>query len=279
MNETIGKRIKRLRTAAKMSQAQLAQACGWKSQSRVGNYEADSREPSFADIEAIAEALQIDKSQLLLDMRSTQPAFNAANLPAPAKTSAADLVTQMLARHGKNLGDEARQKIAEAVRETADEVSASNVIQADFSGLKATPDEIVIRQYDIRGSMGHGQIPPDYKEVIRNLIISEDVLREKGVTYTSKHSLAMITGWGQSMEGTINDKDPVIVDRGVNEFIGDGVYVITWHDMLYIKRLQVFDAERFWLISDNEKHKDQEARIEDVTIHAKVLLVWNARKV
>ncbi|BAP44425.1 XRE family transcriptional regulator [Pseudomonas sp. 21LCFQ02] len=279
MNETIGKRIKRLRTAAKMSQAQLAQACGWKSQSRVGNYEADSREPSFADIEAIATALQIDKSQLLLDMRALQPGGGLTNLPAPAKTSAADLVTQMLVRHGKNLDEQARKKIADAVRDTADEVSAGNVIQADFSGLKATPDEIVIRQYDIRGSMGHGQIPPDYKEVIRNLIISEDVLREKGVTYTSRHSLAMITGWGQSMEGTINDKDPVIVDRGVNEFIGDGVYVITWHDMLYIKRLQVFDAERFWLISDNEKHKDQQARIEDVTIHAKVLLVWNAKKV
>lgn len=82
MNETIGKRIKRLRTAAKMSQAQLAQACGWKSQSRVGNYEADSREPSFADIEAIATALQIDKSQLLLDMRTLQPVW--ADQPASA---------------------------------------------------------------------------------------------------------------------------------------------------------------------------------------------------
>lgn len=282
MNETIGKRIKRLRTAAKMSQAQLADACGWKSQSRVGNYEADSREPSFADIEAIAKALRIDKSELLLDLRGAtviDAGHDAINpTPNAPKASSADLVAQMLARHGKNLPSEARQKIADAVRDTAEEVSLGNVIQADFSGLKARPEEIIIRQYDVRASMGHGQVPGDYNEVIRNLIIREDVLREKGITYSSPHSLAMITGWGQSMEGTINDKDPLIVDKGVNEFAGDGIYVLTWHEHLYIKRLQMLDSERFLLVSDNPNIRDLEARIDDVTVHAKVLLIWNARK-
>ncbi|MNJ28734.1 Peptidase S24-like protein [compost metagenome] len=80
------------------------------------------------------------------------------------------------------------------------------------------------------------------------------------------------------MEGTINDKDPVIVDRGVNEFIGEGIYVVTWHGLLYIKRLQMADEEHFRLISDNQHYENQTARIDDVTIHAKVLLIWNARK-
>ncbi|MCQ9423355.1 S24 family peptidase [Pseudomonas sp. LJDD11] len=195
-----------------------------------------------------------------------------------APESAADLVTQMLAKHGKNLSDDIRQKIAEVVRDTADEISSSKVVQSEFSSITARPGEILIRQYDVHASMGLGHIPGEYNEVIRNLIIREDVLREKGVTYTSAESLAMITGWGQSMEGTINDKDPVIVDRGVNEFVGDGIYVITWHDMLYIKRLQVIDAERFLLVSDNLNIRDQEARIEDVTVHAKVLLIWNSRR-
>jgi len=87
--------------------------------------------------------------------------------------------------------------------------------------------------------MGHGQVPPDYSETLRNLIVREEVLREKGVNYTALNALAVITGWGQSIEGTINDKDPVSVDRGVTEFVGDGIYVITWHGLLYIKRLQV----------------------------------------
>lgn len=205
-----------------------------------------------------------------------------SDVPGPGKSQvssgAAEKVMEMIRKHaGKSLDAEAQEKIAAAALTAAGETQGK-VIQADFSGLKAKPEEIVIRQYDVRASMGHGQVPSDYNEVIRNLIIREDVLREKGVTYTSPHSLAMITGWGQSMEGTINDKDPVIVDRGVNEFVGDGIYVITWQEMLYIKRLQMRDAEHFDMISDHEKHKDRIVPIGDVTIHAKVLLIWNARK-
>lgn len=207
--------------------------------------------------------------------------LNLESAPEPTDgkaDSAADAVLRMLEKHGKGLPDEARQMIISAAKETP-KPSSSNVISHDFSGLRVRPEEILIPQYDVRGAMGHGQVPADYNEAIRNLVIREDVLREKGVTYTSPEALAMITGWGQSMEGTINDKDPVIVDRGVTEFIGEGVYVLTWHDLLYIKRVQQKDAEHFWLISDNPKNKDLEARIDDVTIHAKVLLVWNARKV
>lgn len=268
MNETIGKRIKRLRTLAKMSQAQLAEACGWKSQSRIGNYEADSREPSLADIAAMAQALGVNESELLLDQISGETANEAES-----QSSSADLVRRMLAQHGRGLSAEARQRIVAAAAEP--DSSADTVISGS---VRARNDELLIPQYDIRGAMGHGQVPSDYNEAIRNLIVREEVLREKGVTYTSAAALAVITGWGQSMEGTINDKDPVIVDRGVNEFIGEGIYVITWHGLLYIKRLQVQDAEHFWLISDNPKHKDQAARVEDVTIHAKVLLIWNVRQ-
>ncbi|WP_313629863.1 XRE family transcriptional regulator [Pseudomonas sp.] len=202
----------------------------------------------------------------------------SAKASSTSGAGAAEKVMEMIRKHaGKSLDADAQEKIAAAALTAASEAQGK-VIEADFSGLKARSDEIVIRQYDVRASMGHGQVPSDYNEVIRNLIIREDVLREKGVSYTSPHALAMITGWGQSMEGTINDKDPLIVDKGVNEFAGDGIYVLTWHEHLYIKRVQVMDAERFWLISDNAKHKDQEARIEDVTIHAKVLMIWNARK-
>ncbi|POA52106.1 MULTISPECIES: LexA family transcriptional regulator [unclassified Pseudomonas] len=194
-------------------------------------------------------------------------------------TGAADKVLEMLQKHaGKKLDDEAQERILAAVTQTITEERTTNVIAADFSGRRLLPGDICIPQYDIRGAMGHGQVPAEYSEAIRNVVISEDVLRDKGIQYSTAASLAMITGWGQSMEGTINDKDPVIVDRGINEFAGDGVYVITWHDLLYIKRLQVHDAEHFEMISDNPKHKDRVIPINDVIIHAKVLLVWNARK-
>jgi phage repressor protein C with HTH and peptisase S24 domain len=194
--------------------------------------------------------------------------------------STADLVAQMLSsKAGKNLSDKARETMLAAAAEADSSVDTGQPYQAaNFAALRPTNEEIVIRQYDIRAAMGHGQVPPDYTEVVRNLVVREEILREKGVTYTSKTSLAMISGWGQSMEGTINDKDLVIVDKGVQDFIGDGIYVLTWHQELYIKRVMRLDEENYRLISDNQHYENQTARIDDVTIHAKVLLVWNARK-
>jgi len=256
----------------------IATTCGVSYEAVRQWFASDTGNIKNDNLSAIAEGYDTTVDWLLSGKGEPPRRSIAGKTSVEPTKSAADLVQQMLAKHGKNLSDDARQKIAEAVEETAIEVKSGNVIPADFSGLRARPDEVLIPQYDIRAAMGHGQVPPDYNETIRNLIVREDVLREKGVTYTARNALAVITGWGQSMEGTINDKDPVIVDRGINEFVGDGIYVITWHGLLYIKRLQMCDEDHFWLISDNEKHKDQQARIEDVTVHAKVLLIWNARK-
>lgn len=190
-------------------------------------------------------------------------------------TSAADQVKRMLAKV-KGLSVEARDRIVAAAEEPDD--GPERVISTNLSRLRPTSEEILIPQYDVRAAMGHGQVPPEYNEAVRNLVVREEILREKGVTYTAANALAMITGWGQSMEGTINDKDLVIVDRGVNEFVGEGIYLMTWHQELYIKRVMRLDEEHYRLISDNQHYENQTARIDDVNIHAKVLLIWNARK-
>jgi phage repressor protein C with HTH and peptisase S24 domain len=194
--------------------------------------------------------------------------------PAVSAT-AADQVKRMLAKV-KGLTIEARDRIVAAAEEPDDR--PADLVPVNISSLRPTNDEIVIPQYDIRAAMGAGQVPPDYQEVVRNLVVREDILREKGVTYTSNTSLGMINGWGESMAGTINDKDMVIVDKGVQDFIGEGIYVLTWHNELYIKRVMRLDEEHYRLISDNQHYENQTARIDDVTIHAKVLLIWNARK-
>ena len=198
-----------------------------------------------------------------------------------SRSTAAEKVLEMLRKHGgKSLDATAQDKIAKAVADSLSEASAPST-GAGQAAITVMPGhgDISIPQYDIRAAMGHGQVPAEYSEVIRNVVIREEVLREKGVTYTAAQALAMITGWGQSMEGTINDKDPVIVDRGVNDYQGEGVYVVTWQTDLLIKRLQRKDEDHLWLISDNKHYEKQSARIDDLTIHAKVLLVWNARKI
>lgn len=207
---------------------------------------------------------------------STSPSSNEISVAsAEPNSSAADQVKMMLAKV-KGLSTEARDRIVAAAEEPDDGVP--HQLSASLATLRPTNEEIVIPQYDIRAAMGHGQVPPEYTEVVRNLVVREEILREKGITYTSKTSLGMINGWGQSMEGTINDKDLVIVDKGVRDFIGEGIYVLTWHNELYIKRVMRLDEENYRLISDNPHYENQTARIDDVTIHAKVLLIWNARK-
>lgn len=201
-------------------------------------------------------------------------AEEAVEVPAVGSgKTAADLVHAMLAtKAGKALSKEARERLLGAAEEQP--VSTLPPRANDQAGS----GEILIPQYDIRASMGHGQVAPDYAEIVRNVIVKESYLQENGITFTSPAHLAMITGWGQSMEGTINDKDPLIVDRGINEFVGDGIYVLTWNDHLYIKRLQMVSKDTIELISDNPKHKDREVPLDSVTIHARVLLIWNAKK-
>ncbi|HJH21624.1 MAG TPA: helix-turn-helix domain-containing protein [Pseudomonas lactis] len=227
---------------------------------------------------ALAKALECSPDWL---SEGTGTATDSPSTDTPkAGSSSADLVAHMLAtKAGKNLSEKAREMMLAAAAEAdSPAVNGQAYAPGSFAALRPSSGEILIPQYDVRASLGDGQLPPDYNEAIRNLVVREDLLREKGVSYTSNTSLAMITGWGQSMEGTIEDKDPVIVDRGIKDYQGEGVYLLTWHSELFIKRLQRMDEDHVWLISDNRKNKDQKARIEDVSIHAKVLMVWNARK-
>jgi phage repressor protein C with HTH and peptisase S24 domain len=223
-----------------------------------------------------------EKAAANLEEKIGLPPGSLVNPSAPGEKptvrsglSAIDQLKQSLSKV-KGFSAEARDRIVAAAEEPED--GPSGYLPASLASLRPTNEEIVIPQYDVRAAMGHGQVPPDYTEVVRNLVVREEILREKGVTYTSTKSLAMINGWGQSMEGTINDKDLVIVDKGVQDFIGDGIYVLTWHQELYIKRVMRLDEDHYRLISDNQHYENQTARIEDVTIHAKVLLIWNARK-
>ncbi len=64
--KTLASRIAHYRALAQMSQGQLASACGWASQSRIGNYEAGTREPKIDDVNRIAKALSIKPEQLLI---------------------------------------------------------------------------------------------------------------------------------------------------------------------------------------------------------------------
>ncbi len=65
MSNQIGMRIKRFREQLGLSQAALAERCGWSSQSRIGNYESGSRNVSADDAVILANALDVTPAELM----------------------------------------------------------------------------------------------------------------------------------------------------------------------------------------------------------------------
>ncbi|WP_286913245.1 MULTISPECIES: S24 family peptidase [unclassified Pseudomonas] len=198
-----------------------------------------------------------------------------------SKLSAADLVKQMLAKSGRGIPEETRQRLLAAAEEPAPAVAPadSGVVKADFNRPGLVGDEVWIAHYDVRGAMGGGEQTHDFPEMLQDVRVSPRHLRELGVEFKEHYHLKLVTGWGQSMAPTIKNRDPLIVDVSIRDFAGDGIYYFSWGGHEYIKRLQIADDEYFEMISDNPKHKDRMIRREETYIQARVLLVWNAHLV
>ena len=191
-----------------------------------------------------------------------------------APKSAAELVKEMLAKSGKGVSVETRQRLLAAAEE-----QPSNVITVEFSRPGQVGDEVWIAHYDVRAAMGGGQIPHEYPEMLQDIRVSPRHLREMGVTFKEHFHLKMITGWGQSMAPTIKDRDPLLVDVTIREFTGDGIYLFSHDEMLYVKRLQKKGKALFKMISDNKLHDPEDIRVDDTHILARVLYVWNGQVV
>ncbi|WP_348739151.1 S24 family peptidase [Pseudomonas rhodesiae] len=207
-----------------------------------------------------------------LEVTSEESAVQGSNDGRSLASSAADMVRQMLATKGKSLSEDARARLLAA----AEQSDSGNVIHVDFSRPGQVGDEVWIAHYDVRAAMGGGQIPHEFPEMLQDIRVSPKHLREMGVTFKEHFHLKMITGWGQSMAPTIKDRDPLLVDITVREFTGDGIYLFSHDDMLYVKRLQKKGKDHFKMISDNKHHDPEDIRVDDTYILARVLLVWNA---
>jgi transcriptional regulator with XRE-family HTH domain len=256
----------------------IATTCGVSYEAVRQWFAGDTGNIKNENLIAIAEGYDTTVDWLLSGKGEPPSRKNAAAPKADGKSST-ELVKQMLAKHGKGLSADAIQRIADAVEETALESKSTNVITGDFSRPGLVGDEVWIAHYDIRGAMGGGQVAHDHPEMFKDVRISPKHLRELGVDFEEHFHLKMVTGWGQSMEPTIKHRDPLIVDVNIREFVGDGIYLFSWDDHIYIKRLQVADEDHFEMISDNTRHKDRMIRRDMTFIQARVLLVWNAHLV
>ncbi|AIB40829.1 XRE family transcriptional regulator [Pseudomonas sp. WCS374] len=252
----------------------IATTCGVSYEAVRQWFAGDTGNIKNENLVAIAEGYDTTVDWLLSG-KGEPPSRKASDAPKAGNYSSADLVKQMLAKHGRGLSEEARARIAEVVEEVALESKSTNVVKVDFSRAGQVGDEVWIAHYDVRAAMGGGQIPHEYPEMLQDIRVSPKHLREMGVSFKEHFHLKMITGWGQSMAPTIKDRDPLLVDITIREFTGDGIYLFSHDEMLYVKRLQKKGKDRFKMISDNKHHEPEDIRVDDTHILARVLYVWN----
>ena len=258
----------------------IATTCGISYEAVRQWFAGDTENIKNENLIALADGYDTTVDWLLSGKGEPPRRKNGAQAPELAEAkSSADLVSAMLAKHGKNLSDEARTKIADAVKDAALHVVLGDSAEVDYYRPGAMGDEVWIAHYDVRAAMGGGQIPHDYPEMLQDVRVSPQHLREMGVEFKEHFHLKMVTGWGQSMAPTIKHRDPLLVDISIREFVGDGIYMFSWEGHLYIKRLQWIGDDQIKMISDNERHPPQTIRADDTFIQARVLLVWNAQLV
>jgi phage repressor protein C with HTH and peptisase S24 domain len=138
---------------------------------------------------------------------------------------------------------------------------------------------IVVPVMDATGSMGNGRYAPENDAIVGGVTMDPDWIR-RNLTVTAPINLAIVSGYGNSMEPTYRDGDLLLVDRGVTSVKVDAVYVFTQNNELFIKTLQRRPDGTVRAISDNKTYDPWEIDAEDQSfkVLARVVWAWNGKK-
>lgn len=258
---TIHDRIKRRREELQISQSELARRLGVSPQA-VQQWEADDEEIRTAPRRQLRERLakEIGVTLLWLEYGDDLPGY--------------------LFEH------QAKAGVAGDVQETAPTyygTDAVPVIANEPAEFPLSGGGIDLDRLDVRASMGTGIPLPERETVIDSIRVPQEWVREQFPHITSAKNLKIITGYGDSMKGTFNHGDPLIVDTGVNAMDVDTIYVFAYNNELYIKRIQRLPDKSVKVISDNRAMYDPftltpEQRA-DVVVIARVICAVNMNKI
>lgn len=141
---------------------------------------------------------------------------------------------------------------------------------------------VEIPRFEVQGSMGPGIPLPDMETIVSGIRVSAAWVRTELHNVSSPSNLAIITGYGDSMEGTFRDGAQLIVDRGVKDVKVDAIYVLSLNDELYIKRLQRRPDGSILMISDNTKYPPyviENGERSKFAVLGRVVGAWNFSKI
>ena len=141
-------------------------------------------------------------------------------------------------------------------------------------------DTICIPILDVRASCGTKEIMNTNAAVVEVMQVTKSwALRNCGDVNTRALNLIMVSG--DSMSPTLEDGDFVIIDRSINYFDSDSIFVFTIDDGLYIKRIQRI-GRKIHVISDNQMYKPYTLEPTDLeygfAVRGRVVTSCNIRK-
>lgn len=143
-------------------------------------------------------------------------------------------------------------------------------------------EDVVIRQFDTGGSMGKGVVLADQPGVIKEWRVSEQWAQQNVHRITTVKNLAIVTGFGPSMQPLFNPGDPLLVDRGVTRADVDGIYFFRVGDEGFVKQLQRLPTEAGLVIRAKSynplyDHFDIKKGM-DFEVFARVVKVWRGEE-
>lgn len=125
---------------------------------------------------------------------------------------------------------------------------------------------------DTQHSCGGGRVNTEYPDIIQSIEVDPEYAKRMfgGRPATS---LKLTTADGDSMIGTIDPGELVVIDVTVRHFRSDGIYAFTYGDASHIKRLQML-KDKIVVISDNAKYDRWEINADnESTFHIEGFIV------
>jgi len=120
-------------------------------------------------------------------------------------------------------------------------------------GDEIPPGTVRIQQLDLHASAGNGYINQPFPTIISSIEIPEERIFEL-FGRRSLDGIELINVDGDSMMPTLCPKDLLFIDRRIDHFNGDGVYVFNFEDSTFVKRLQKVKGRKLAVLSDNDRY-------------------------
>lgn len=149
-----------------------------------------------------------------------------------------------------------QETIMNVLNSTINASSNPYIVDAIAKALGVSSESLLDDEYisivvlDIEASAGNGAINGDVVQVIKELrFVPEEYHRRfPGI---NENTTRIINVKGDSMNPTFQHGDLLFVDISISTFDGDGIYVFTFDNNLFVKRVQKTGRD-FCIISDNE---------------------------